>query len=66
MQPQGLLFLTPSEIGQITTSLMMLQMHLDAGGRTALRQGFPAALPMAPFYHIRLLHRLLSMHPELR
>lgn len=64
-ETKGLLFLSLPEIDKLVNRRVTMQEHLDAGGHAALRQDFPVTLPLAPFYHMRLLHRILALHPEL-
>lgn len=64
-EAEGLLFLTPHEIDKLVTKRVTVREHLAAGGQAVLREGFPLSLPLVPFYHIRLLHRILALHPEL-
>lgn len=61
----GLLFLTSKEIRHVVACNLTLQDFLNAGGEVALRPGFPTALPLEPFYHLRALGRLLALHPDL-
>lgn len=64
-ETQGLLFLTSKAVRQVCTRNLTLQDFLNAGGEAALRPGFPTALPLEPFYHLRALGRLLALRPDL-
>jgi 8-oxo-dGTP pyrophosphatase MutT (NUDIX family) len=64
-ESRGLLLLDGNDVLRLTAEPLTLRQFLDNGGRAILREPLPLDLPLEPFPHLRLLPRLLALHPDL-
>lgn len=64
-ETKGLLLLSPEEISTILSKEITLGQYLDAGGKALLRVDLPLNGRLQPFPHLRLLHWVLTQHPEI-
>ncbi len=62
---KALLLLRPTDITQIVQLPLTLKQYLDAGGKAIFREALPTHLTLEPFLQLRLLVKLLQLHPEL-
>ena len=61
---QGLLLLKREEIHRLCREPQTLEEYLAGGGRAILTAEFNKSLILEPFAQLRLLSRILDMHPE--
>jgi hypothetical protein len=61
---KGLLLLTETEVHRLCQESVTLKKYLDWGGKAILKAEFDMSLSLEPFVQLRLLSRILSMHPE--
>jgi 8-oxo-dGTP pyrophosphatase MutT (NUDIX family) len=64
-ETKALLLLRPEEIRRMATTSITLRQYLEAGGQAVSKAELPLDFILQPFPHLRLLHVLLQMHPEL-
>jgi 8-oxo-dGTP pyrophosphatase MutT (NUDIX family) len=68
-QPSGdgkaLLLLSPEQIVQLVTATITLGHYLGMGGKALFKQELPTDLVLEPFPHLRFLHQLILLHPEI-
>ncbi|MBD3918416.1 NUDIX domain-containing protein [Paenibacillus sp. PR3] len=64
-ETKGLLLLTPTEIATITSGNLSLGHFLENGGKAIVEHNLPLNLPLEPYPHLRLVHTLLKIHPEI-
>jgi 8-oxo-dGTP pyrophosphatase MutT (NUDIX family) len=64
-ESRGLLLLDRSDVLRLTAEPLTLGQFLNGGGRALLREPLPLNLPLEPFPHLRLLPRVLALHPHL-
>lgn len=64
-ETKGLLLLTPTEIATISSGNLTLGHYLENGGKAIFEHCLPLDLPLEPYPHLRLLHALLKLHPEI-
>jgi 8-oxo-dGTP pyrophosphatase MutT (NUDIX family) len=62
---KALVLLRPSDIEQLVTQTMTLSDYLEQGGRVVFREDLPMHFVIEPFVHLRWLHILLHLHPEI-
>lgn len=64
-ETKALLLLSPEEIQRIVTAPITLRQYLEAGGNAVWKEQLPLDMILQPFPHLRLLHVLLRIHPEI-
>ncbi|WP_240633247.1 hypothetical protein [Paenibacillus montanisoli] len=65
METKGVLLLSPDDIRRIAFASVTLGEYIQAGGKANLKEELPLHLPLEPFQQLRLLERLIRMHPEI-
>ena len=63
---KGLLLLTKEDIYRLCREPQTLEQYLGGGGTAILNAKFDKSLILEPFIQLRLLSRLLSIHPEFK
>ena len=61
---KGLLFLTSEEIHRLCLEPQTLEQYLSSGGMAIMNAEFDKSLVLEPFLQLRLLSRMLHMHPD--
>ncbi len=64
-EAKALLLLHPADIAQIVQGSVTLEHYLNLGGRAIFKESLPQQLLLQPFPHLRFLHMLLQLHPEI-
>jgi 8-oxo-dGTP pyrophosphatase MutT (NUDIX family) len=62
---KALLLLQPREIHLLTSNTLTLGQYLDSGGKAIFRDILPHNILLEPYPHLRILDRLLQLHPEI-
>jgi 8-oxo-dGTP pyrophosphatase MutT (NUDIX family) len=61
----ALVLLSPDEVGLPVEGAWTLEQYLARGGEVRWKHELPRHLTLEPYPHLRILHRLLQLHPEL-
>lgn len=64
-EAKALLLLRPHEIHQIVTETITLAHYLERGGKALFREELPLHFDLEPLGHLRLLDKLIQLHPEI-
>ena len=64
-EAKALLLLRPRDIAQIVQGPVTLEHYLNLGGKAIFKESLPQQLLLQPFPHLRFLHTLLQLHPEI-
>lgn len=64
-ETSAILLLRMSDIAQIVSGAWTLGQYIAAGGIARVRRPLPSGLMLEPYPHLRLLHQLLTLHPDL-
>lgn len=64
-EAKALLLLRPTDIQFLTTETVTLEHYLAQGGKIVYREELPRHLVLEPAGHLRWLHKLIQMHPEI-
>jgi 8-oxo-dGTP pyrophosphatase MutT (NUDIX family) len=64
-EARALLLLTRADIELIVTRTLTLRQYLERGGQARFRESLTLDLVLEPFGHLKILHRLVQIHPEI-
>lgn len=64
-EAKALLLLHPQDIHTIVSQPMTLKKYLEQGGHAVFQEKLPEHLMLQPFGHLRWLHILLQLHPDI-
>ena len=64
-ETKALLLLTHADIDLIATHSITLRQYLELGGQARFRESLSLDLILEPYDHLKILHRLMHIHPEM-
>ncbi|GCE14550.1 DNA mismatch repair protein MutT [Tengunoibacter tsumagoiensis] len=64
-EAKALLLLRPEDIHQLVLGTITLGSYLDMGGKALFKEDLPTDFVLEPFPHLRFLHQLILIHPEI-
>jgi 8-oxo-dGTP pyrophosphatase MutT (NUDIX family) len=64
-EARSLLLLTHADIDLIVTRTVTLRQYLERGGQARFKESLALDLVLEPFGHLKILHRLVHIHPEI-